>query len=227
MRRILVAHGTRKASGVALIERIADRVAGTLDQPVDVAFVDVVGPSPADVLQRTCDGPAVLVPAFLSRGYHVRTDIPEHIEASGHPDVTVAAALGPDPQLVRVLSDRLIESGWRPDDSVILAAAGTSDRGALRDLHTTATWLSALTGGRVELAFAATGTPRIADAVAAVRVRSGRRVVVASYLLSEGLFQDRLRASGADVVTDPLGTHPGLVRLIASRFRRARLPVAA
>ncbi|MBO0678410.1 sirohydrochlorin chelatase [Mycolicibacterium sp. S2-37] len=227
MRRILVAHGTRKATGVALIERIADQVAVTLDQPVDVAFVDVIGPTPAEVLRTAPDRPAVLVPAFLSRGYHVHVDIPEHVHASGHPDVTVAAALGPDPQLVRVLGDRLVESGWRPGDSVILAAAGTSDRGALRDLHTTATWLSAVTGGRAELAYAATGEPRIADAVAAARLRGGRRVVVASYLLSEGLFQDRLRASGADIVTDPLGTHPGLVRLIASRFRRARLPVAA
>jgi sirohydrochlorin ferrochelatase len=76
------------------------------------------------------------------------------------------------------------------------------------------------------LAFAATGTPRVADAVAALRRRGGR-VVVASYLLSEGLFQDRLRASGADVVTEPLGTHPGLVRLIANRFRRGRVPMAA
>ena len=50
--------------------------------------------------------------------------------------------------------------------------------------------------------------------------------VVASYLLSESLFQDRLRASGADVVTEPLGTHPGLVRLIANRFSRARYSVA-
>jgi sirohydrochlorin ferrochelatase len=46
-------------------------------------------------------------------------------------------------------------------------------------------------------------------------------VVVASYLLSDGLFQDRLRDSGADVVTEPLGTHPRIVRLIADRFRRA------
>jgi sirohydrochlorin ferrochelatase len=52
-------------------------------------------------------------------------------------------------------------------------------------------------------------------------------VVVTSYLLADGLFQDRLLTSGADVVTEPLGTHPGVVRLIASRFRRARLPVAA
>jgi sirohydrochlorin ferrochelatase len=167
------------------------------------------------------------VPAFLSRGYHVGVDIPAHVEASGHPDVTVTEALGPSPQLARVLADRLIESGWCQDDSVILAAAGTSDRAAQRDLHMMAAWVSALTGSRVELAFAATGTPRVHDAVAALRRRGSRRVVVASYLLSEGLFQDRLRASGADVVTAPLGTHPGLVRLIVNRFRRARLPVAA
>jgi sirohydrochlorin ferrochelatase len=83
--------------------------------------------------------------------------------------------------------------------------------------------LSAVIGSRVELAFAATGEPRVRDAVAAIRRRRDGRVVVASYLLSEGLFQDRLRDSGADVVTDPLGTHPGMVRLIADRFRRARV----
>ncbi|KUI37393.1 cobalamin biosynthesis protein CbiX [Mycobacterium sp. IS-1496] len=224
---IMVAHGTRKASGVALIGDIADRVAEALGRPVGVAFVDVLGPSPADLLGATGDRPAVVVPAFLSRGYHVRSDIPAHVAASGHPDVTVADALGPDPQLARVLGDRLVESGWAPDDSVILAAAGTSDPHALRDLHTTAASLSAVTGARVDLAFAATGLPRIDEAVTAARRRGARRVVVASYLLSEGLFQDRLRAAGADIVTDPLGTHPGLVRLIASRFRRARIPVAA
>ena len=135
--------------------------------------------------------------------------------------MTVTEALGPGPQLVRVLADRLVESGWRRGDSVILAAAGTSDRGAERDLHAMAAWLSAVTGSRVELAFAATGTPRVADAVAALRRRGSGRVVVASYLLSEGLFQDRLRASGAELVSEPLGMHSGLVRLIGSRFSRA------
>jgi sirohydrochlorin ferrochelatase len=67
----------------------------------------------------------------------------------------------------------------------------------------------------------------VADAVSTLRRLGRGRVVVASYLLSDGLFQDRLRASGADMVTEPLGTHPGLVRLIANRFRRARAPVAA
>jgi sirohydrochlorin ferrochelatase len=225
VRLVIIAHGTRKASGVAVIGDLADRVAATLGSPVGVAFVDVLGPTPTDVLSATGDRPTVLVPAFLSRGYHVRRDIPAHVAASGHPDVTVADALGPDPRLVRVLGDRLVESGWRPGDSVVLAAAGTSDALAMRDLHVTAASLSALTGDRVDLAFAATGRPRVDEAVAAARGRGAGRVVVASYLLAEGLFLDRLQNSGADIVTGPLGTHPGLVRLVAGRFRRARIPM--
>jgi sirohydrochlorin ferrochelatase len=226
MSLVLVAHGTRKQSGVAMVGDLAQRVSATLGQTVHVSFVDVLGPTPSEVLAPMAE-PAIVVPAFLSRGYHVTADIPAHVEASGHSDVTVTQALGPGPQLVRVLADRLMESGWRQGDSVVLAAAGTSDPNAQRDLHTMATGLSAITSSRVELAFAATGTPRVADAVAALRERGARRVVVASYLLSEGLFQDRLRDSGADVATEPLGTHPGLVRLIANRFRRARVPMAA
>ena len=223
---ILVAHGTRKAHGVTMIGELAYRVGAMLGARVHTAFVDVLGPSPADVL-RSLPGPAVLVPAFLAGGYHVRTDIPAHVVASGHPDVVVTDPLGPSAQLVRVMTDRMIDSGWRPTDSVVMAAAGTSDPGAQRDLRATAALLSAAIGKRVELAYAATGEPRVADAVAQLRARGARRVVVTSYLLADGLFQDRLRASGADVVTEPLGTHPGVVRLITSRFRRARLPVAA
>jgi sirohydrochlorin ferrochelatase len=209
-----------------MIGDLAERVGEVLGVPVRTAFVDVLGPTPADVL-RAVPGPAVLVPAFLASGYHVRTDIPAHVAASRHPDVIVTDPLGPSAQLVRVMTDRLVESGWRPSDSVVMASAGTSDPGALRDLRMTAALLSAAIGRRVEMAYAATGEPRVADVVDRLRSRGARRVVVASYLLADGLFQDRLRASGADVVTDPLGTHPGVVRLIASRFRRARLPVAA
>jgi sirohydrochlorin ferrochelatase len=227
MSLLLVAHGTRKQQGVTMVGDLARRVSETLGQIVHVSFVDVLGPTPSEVLTGLTGEPVTLVPAFLSRGYHVASDIPAHVQASGHRDVTVTEALGPGPQLVRVLADRLVESGWRRGDSVILAAAGTSDPGAQRDLHMTATGLSAVTSSRVELAFAATGAPRVHHAVRSLRQRGARRVVVASYLLSEGLFQDRLRDSGADVVTQPLGTHPGLVRLIANRFSRARYSVAA
>jgi len=220
---VLVAHGTRKASGVELIGDLAQGVSMALGADVHVSFVDVLGPTPSEVL-RDLDAPAILVPAFLARGYHVNTDIPAHVAASGNRDVVVTAALGPSPQLTRILADRLVECGWRPGDSVILGVAGTSNPHAQSDLKRISVLLSAVLGDRVELAFAAIGDPTIPDAVAQARRRGARRVVVASYLLSDGLFQDRLRCSGADAVAEPLGTHPAMVRLIASRFRRARVP---
>ena len=231
MSLVLVAHGTRKPGGVTMVTDLAARVGGMLGRSVQVAFVDVLGPTPSELLATLpphC--PVVLVPAFLAAGHHVREDVVAQVTAGGHPAVTVTKPLGPCPGTVRVLFDRLVESGWRPSDSVVLAAAGTSDRNAQSDLRGTAALLSAVTGDRVELAFAATGSPGVAEAVCAQRRRGNRRVVVASYLLADGLFQDRLRVSGADIVSEPLGSHHGMVRLIANRFRRAgvlRLPAAA
>jgi sirohydrochlorin ferrochelatase len=219
---ILAAHGTRRPAGVAMIGDLAAQVSTILDRRVQTAFVDVLGPTPSEVLSRTAaDGrPAIVVPAFLSRGYHVRSDLPAHVAASGHPNVIVTSALGPSGEIARILTHQLAESGWRLGDSVILAAAGTTDSRARADLHLTAATLSVLVGSRVRLGFA-TGGPPVDDAVADARRRGARRVAVASYLLADGLFQQRLHACGADRVTRPLGTHPGLARLIAGRFRRA------
>ncbi|UXA07540.1 sirohydrochlorin chelatase [Mycobacterium sp. SMC-2] len=229
MSLILVAHGTRRPEGVAMVEELAAQASSLAGRPVEVAFVDVLGPTPSEVLARATGRPAIVLPAFLSRGYHVRADLPAHIEQSGHPNVVVAPALGPSGHIARIVGDQLVKCGWRPGDSVILAAAGTSDVRARADLHTTATLVSALTGSRVSLAFAATGDPPLAEAVDEARrhARGNARVVVASYLLADGLFQERLRACGADLVSKSLGTHPGLARLIASRFRRAMPPVLA
>lgn len=161
MALILVAHGTRRPGGVAMIEGLAAQVSTLVGGRVEVAFVDVVGPTPSEVLAaaRAAGRPAIVVPAFLSRGYHVRADLPAHVALSGHQNVTVTPALGPSGQIARIVGDQLLECGWRPNDSVVLAAAGTSDDKARADLHTAATWLSALTGSRVTLGFAATGDP--------------------------------------------------------------------
>lgn len=226
MNLVMVAHGTRRPEGITMIADIAEQVSALLGETIQTAFVDVLGPTPSEVLSSAAvtGRPAIVLPAFLSRGYHVRTDVPAHVAASGHPEVTVARALGPSPNIVSIVAQQLCKSGWRPGDSVILAAAGTSDPTACSDLHTTTRMLSALTGSRVGLAFAATGEPSVPAAVANARSRSRSRVVVASYLLADGLFQERLRNCGADVVSDPLGTHPGLARLIANRFQRAYRP---
>jgi sirohydrochlorin ferrochelatase len=222
MNLILAAHGTRRPGGVAMIGDLAAQVSTLLDRTVQVAFVDVLGPTPSEVLsQAPAERRAIVVPAFLSRGYHVRTDLPAHVAASGHSNVIVTPALGPSGEIARIVFYQLMESGWRPGDSVVLGAAGTSDHRARVDLHTTATLLSALTGSRVSLGFAATGAPYVHEAVESARREGAPRIAVASYLLADGLFQQRLRGCGADLVSQPLGTHPGLARLIANRFRRA------
>ncbi len=233
MTLILAAHGTRRPRGVAMIGDLAAQVSTLLNRAVQVAFVDVLGPTPSDVLSSVAraaapPGHAIVVPAFLSRGFHVHTDLPAHVAASGHPNVSLTPALGPGAEIVRIVAQQLVKSGWHPGDSIVLAAAGTSDSRARTDLDASATMLSVLTGSRVQLGFAATGEPHVSQAVDMARAgtggSNGRRVAVASYLLADGLFQERLRGSGADLVSEPLGTHAGLARLIADRFRRAVRP---
>jgi sirohydrochlorin ferrochelatase len=225
MTTLLVAHGTRNPHGVKMIGDLAAAMAGVLDETVRVAFVDVLGPAPDEVLRTLHDEPTVLVPALLSSGYHVRCDVPRYVAASGHPAVTVTAALGPSSELTRAMLDRLLEAGWRPGDHVVLAAAGTSDQHAQGDIAITAAMLSALVGSRVSIAFAAprrgSGYPSVPKAVARARRAGASRVAVASYLLADGLFQGRLHEAGADVVGAPLGSHPAVVRLACLRRRHA------
>ncbi|CAM3110491.1 sirohydrochlorin chelatase [Skermania piniformis] len=230
MTTLLVAHGTRSAAGVAGISELAAAVSANSAGPVQLAFVDVLGPHPTQVLAGLGDHPVVLVPLFLSSGYHVRVDVPAAVTDSAHSRVTVTRALGPSPELARAMLDRLLGAGWRPGDAVVLAAAGTSDRHAQGDVRAAAAMLSALVGSRVRIAFAAPsrgggGYPPVAEVVRQARI-GGRRVAVASYLLAEGLFQQRLRECGADVVAEPLGIHPAVVRLIARRRGEAVLVAA-
>lgn len=205
------------------------------DIRVRTAFVDVLGPSPAEVLRDLALGrgetvPAVLVPAFLASGYHVYQDVPREVADSGHPAVAVTPALGPDPALARIMAVRLRAAGWRPGDSVVFAAAGSSDRRARQDVRRAAGLLAEQLGARVRIAYIATGTPRVPDVVAALRTSTAKRVFIASYLLSHGLFHERLHEAGADGVAEPIGVHPAVVRLITARYRAAvaelsRLPV--
>lgn len=211
---VLVAHGTRNPQGLATITELAASVAEHVG-PVRTAFVDVLGPNPREVLADSA-APAIVVPAFLASGYHVNTDLPARVAESGHACVTITPALGPDPVLAEIMRARLLDVGWAPGDAVVMAAAGSSDPAARRDLVAAAGLLADLVG-QVHLGFVATGTPTVADLVARIR-RSGRPVFIASYLLAPGVFHDRLAHCGAQAVTEPLGAHPALVALLASRF---------
>lgn len=220
MTLVLAAHGTRDPAGSRVISELAERVRDRLpDVDVRVAFADVCSPSVTDVLRRV-DGPAVVVPAFLASGYHVRADIPAQVKESGHPLTAVTEPFGPSPSLVAVVHERLVEAGW-DGEPIVLAAAGSSDSRALADVGRAAKLLHTRTGVDVQVGYVTTASPRVTDLV------GDRRLAIASWLLAPGLFHRVVRDAGARVAAEPIGAHPGAVELVVRRYRNAYLPTGA
>jgi len=175
---------------------------------VVLGHVDVQQPDVPAVLSACEPGASVvIVPLLLSAGYHVHVDLREAVAAASDRTVTIASALGPDPRLADVLARRLLEAGARPGrDHIVMAAAGSSDAGAVDDCRAMGRLLAERLGVPVTVGFLSAAAPKLADAVATTRGDrgDGPRVVVASYLLAPGFFHDLARAAGADVVTEPL-----------------------
>ncbi|MGH3981840.1 MAG: sirohydrochlorin chelatase [Pseudonocardiaceae bacterium] len=212
---VVAAHGTRDPAGVAVAQQLVAALRARLPgRPVLLSFVDVLGPGVREVITGA-PGPVTVVPAFLTSGYHVRTDVPREVAATGRGDVTVTAPLGPHRLLVGAMADRLRAGGWRRGDAVVLAAAGSSDWRAVADVRAAAVALSKQVDRRVRVGFIATGAPEVAPLVAGLRARGEPTVAVASWLLSPGVFHCRLAEAGADVVAAPLGVHPGVVERLA------------
>ncbi|MFI6265066.1 sirohydrochlorin chelatase [Micromonospora sp. NPDC051006] len=206
---VLVAHGTRSAAGQTQIRGLARTVAGHAPElDLHLSYLDVQRPRLAEVAPQL-DRPAVVLPLLLSAGYHVRVDVPN--ATAGH-DVTVTPPLGPDPELVDVLARRIAAAG--PADAVVLAAAGSSDARSRADVASIAEALPM----PARVAYASTSTPRVPEVVAGLRAEGARRVVVAAYLLGDGIFHRSLRRAGADAVTAPLVTSPVIPRLVLDRY---------
>ncbi|TFC03531.1 cobalamin biosynthesis protein CbiX [Cryobacterium adonitolivorans] len=217
---LATSHGTSDPAGQRAVLALVDAVAAAAPHLavrggyVDVQSPDVptclraiaTGSGHADRAPADADGadrPVVIVPLLLSAGYHVRVDLAEAAAAAVQP-VRVTGALGPDPRLARILADRLHEIGLEPNDTVVLAAAGSTDAGAVADCHTAGGQLAAVLGRAVTVGFISAARPRLADAVRAARAGAPGRVVVATYLLAPGYFAGLAENCGADAVSRPL-----------------------
>lgn len=221
---VLATHGTRAAAGLSTTYDLAELVRSMRPQ-VDVraSFVDVASPSFAEVVAGVT-GALVVVPALLSGGYHVRIDIPRVL--GGRPLTVLAPALGPDRELSTILAERLtVARSESARASALLVSTGSSDGSARADVQAAAIDLSQLLGEPVRAAFM-TGPGADLDAALA-----GPTPDVVSYLLAEGAFLDRLRrlsrAAGVRVVTEPIGAHPVLARLVLARYDRASRRLSA
>ncbi|KAA0919880.1 cobalamin biosynthesis protein [Dietzia sp. ANT_WB102] len=219
-RLLMVAHGTRSATGRRVLGRVLLEARKQLPE-VDcrLAWVDVQSPGPARVL---ADGaPTVVVPAFLARGFHVIHDVGQACRDAPGP-VAQTPHLGAAPEVVRALMQRLAESGAVGAfgaDAVVLGAAGSKDESSLAETRTLAEELSALLSVPVTSGFASAASPTVAEAVERFRADGRRRIAVATHLLAPGFFADRMAAAGGDITSPPLGAHPEIVDLVVRRYR--------
>lgn len=109
---VAVAHGSRDPRALSTVSALLDRVRALRPGlPVHLGHIELNEPLLPDTLAALGDGSAVLVPLLLSRGHHVKRDIPD-MAAASPARTRVAAPLGPHPLLVDALHARLLEAGW-------------------------------------------------------------------------------------------------------------------
>lgn len=223
-------HGTADPQGRATIEGILADVRDLRPHlEVREAFVDVQTPEVAQVVADALaerGAPArheaaeavtdvVVVPLLLSPGFHTHVDIASAVDLDR---AEASATLGPDPRLADILVDRLRAVDAHVADTVVLAAAGSSDPRALAAVEQMRTLVGQRWPGQVVIGYGAVARPAVSEVVAQARAAGAGRVIVASYLLAPGFFHDRLGEAGADVVTAPLGPDPRLARIVLERY---------
>jgi sirohydrochlorin ferrochelatase len=244
---VAVAHGSRDprsaATVAALVEEVRRQRPG-LD--VRLSFLDLSAPRLPDVLDAVAaDGHrrAVVVPLLLGHAFHARVDVPGAVTTAAARlpglDITISPVLGghrglSEAALRRLSAVLMADPASRsasagplhdPDLGVVLAAIGSSHapaNAAVAEL--VAAWTRRFGWHGGSAAFATTTTPTITQAVAELRAAGAGRVAVAQWILAPGLLPDRIvrdaDAAGA-VVTDALGTDPGVVRAVLDRYDQA------
>lgn len=235
---VAVAHGTTHLPGLATLDAIMDRV--RFLRPglsASLSFVSNASPRPTEVLADLAgqgEREAVVLPVFLTTGYHVRHDIGEAVQAVEGRSfrVRTARALGPDPMLAQVMTERLAAvSGRVFGTQVVLAAAGSLDRRANADAVVMAGLLAERLGMPVRTAYLSASEPTVESMLTRLS-RRGRPIAVASYLLAEGGYTQRLsdiaalagleqEAVRTPRVAGPLGAHELVARLLVRRYDQA------
>lgn len=178
-------------------------------------IVDVLGELVADEVRDV-----VAVPLLLADAYHARIDLPtllaDHAPTGLH--VTQASVLGADERLLRLVRQRVRETGVE-HPGVILTAVGSSDVTAnARTRALAAQWPISTT------VFATGESATVAEAADCLRARGVTKIVVAPWFLSPGLLLDRVgaqaRQAGAAMAA-PLGPDPLVAAVVLDRYESA------
>jgi sirohydrochlorin ferrochelatase len=201
---IIAAHGSGDPAFAAIVADLAGQVrCSRPDLDVRIGYLEHGPPRLVDVVEPG----AVVVPLLLSSGYHAAVDIPA--QAVG---ALIAKSTGPDDRLVPVLAARLRQAGWSAGTPVALAAPGSTEESARREVRAVGLLLSdALGGADVTVAFISSGTPKLSELLLT-------GVAVSSYLLAPGHYSRIIASCGAGIVGAPLGAAPELAAIILDRY---------
>lgn len=220
---VLLGHGSpdpRAAAGLRALARGVARERPGLS--VDVAFLDHDDPGLTAAVRDAVDAGherVVVVPAFLTSAFHVRSDVPRAVAAAEESvgiRISVTAPLGPDRRLTDAL-ERSLPAGH----AVVLACAGTRDADAQSALSEVARDWARRRGTEVVVAYAAMADPDVDSAISLLRDSPGG-VSVASYVLLPGVLPDRIATAArarAVTCTAPLGL--AAVDVVLSRLDTA------
>ncbi|MFK8911220.1 sirohydrochlorin chelatase, partial [Streptomyces sp. YS-3] len=222
------AHGSRDPRALRTVSALLDLVR-ELRPGLDVRLghIEIDEPALPDTLAGLGAGHAVLVPLLLSRGFHVKQDIPAAVADAPRLRTRIARPLGPHPLLVEALYERLVEAGWDEDPrarggrAVVLAGAGSRDPESAADTRRTAALLADRLGVPVIPAYASAAAPTVPEALRALAARGRHRVAIASYFTAPGRFATQSAAHARGVAAAPLGAHPAVARLVLHRYDQA------
>lgn len=231
---IALAHGSRDPRSARTIEALVDQVRRTRpDLRIEQAFLDHAKPTFPTVVRRLVRAgfdEIVVVPLLLTEAFHARVDVPAAVaEAqSAHEGLRIRATdvLGLEACFLQVLDERmraaLKDARVRELDALVLAGAGSSDPLANQAVARLARVWGTHHKLPVTAAFASAAPPAAGEAVRAFRAEGRRHVAVASLFLAPGFLPDRVRElgleAGAVAVSEPLGAHPEVARIVLNRY---------
>lgn len=224
---ILLAHGSPDPRAGESARVLATEVGRRTGREVRAAFLQHDAASLAVVaadLQASGESAGLVIPTLVSRAFHARVDVPAEVDQARRSSglrLDVTEPLGPDPSLLAAM-DRDLPPGPR-----VLAAAGTTDVQAQRQVTRLADLWAERTGFPTVAAYVAMAQPDVPSALADIEARTGARAGVGSFVLFPGVLPDRL-VEDADgrPVSRPLSTSPELIELVVRRVNAAVRRVA-
>lgn len=244
---LVVGHGTADPLGAAETHEITRRVAALIPGvPVELGFLEVIGPTIGESLQRLAERgcrEVVAAPLLLFTAGHARRDVPEALEEGARRAglaVSQSGAFGCHPEIVALSRQRRCEALHAldpvPSGSTVLVMVGRGSSDPLA--HAQLAEFAAATlepgshavrrddaCGRVEFGFVAAARPSVAEALAAAALGGPavvRRVVVQPHLLFRGHVEEQVEAS----IRQARAAHPEVewvqVRRLGAAERVAR-----